>query len=323
MPCFRPLSAVRFPGHRSRGAYHDSGKPRLYFGNADTERLYRADPGTAEPLQLPCGKCVGCRLKRAGDWALRAVHEYRAHSSGCFLTLTYATDKLPPHGSLRKADFPGFAKRLRAHLAREGSGAKIKYIMCGEYGPKTNRAHYHAVIFGWSPPDMVEVPNNVGTSERLFDSALTERLWTHGWVRVGTLTVRSAAYVARYTLKKLYGNAGEAEYEAQSRIPPYIKASLGIGRSYFDRYRGDLYPSDYVIDEESRVKRGIPRYYDKLLEKASSSDFASVKARRASRAKTFFDSQRERDGTPDRLEMREKCVELRIRRLIRGFESAN
>ena len=84
-----------------------------------------------------------CRENRRLQNKLRILHEASQHTDNCFITLTYARDKLPPGASLDHADFAGFMKRARHHAP---SG--VRFYMCGEYGPQTKRPHYHACLFG-------------------------------------------------------------------------------------------------------------------------------------------------------------------------------
>jgi hypothetical protein len=42
---------------------------------------------------------------------------------------------------------------LAAGLRKKISPLKIRFFHCGEYGDKTRRPHYHALIFGYGFPD--------------------------------------------------------------------------------------------------------------------------------------------------------------------------
>ena len=93
-------------------------------------------------IELPCGQCIGCRMRRASDWELRCMHEASLHKENCFITLTYGRGNLPPNSSLEHRDFQLFMKRLRKLRGR------CRFYMCGEYGPLNQRPHYHACLFG-------------------------------------------------------------------------------------------------------------------------------------------------------------------------------
>lgn len=328
MPCFKPLTAFRFYGNHC-DCWHTSGKLRLYFGGPKLEEMLTRFGDSHEVLILPCGKCVGCQLKRAGDWAMRCMHEFKAvkivngervpkYEAGCFITLTYDHEHLPENRSLRIKDFQDFMKRLREYRSRvEDRNDQIKYFMCGEYGPAKGRPHYHAVLFGWAPKDQVPVPNNPGCVDILYDSEILTKLWKQGRVRVGTLTARSCAYVARYCMKKVYGEEAEKVYTESGRIPPYNGMSKGIGADFFFQFKGDFYPSDFIVDEETFIKRAVPRFYDKILEALDKGEYEAVKIKRAERSAKFF---RAKDNTLERLSVREKCVQLRVKRLTRKLD---
>ena len=105
---------------------------------------------------------------------------------------------------------------------------------------------------------------------------------------IGTVTFGSAAYIARYTLKKVVGAGAERHYG--NRVPEYLTMSRrpGIGRGYIEKYRTDVYGFDQVI------VRGVPckppRYYDTVEEKAAPSVLARVKARRRVAAQASLDN---------------------------------
>lgn len=91
MPCYRPLQA-----YRSSGAI-----------------VFDRPRSGGEPLRLPCGQCIGCRLERSRQWALRCLHEASCYEKNVFATLTYDEEHLPADGSLDLPEFQRFMKRLR------------------------------------------------------------------------------------------------------------------------------------------------------------------------------------------------------------------
>ena len=138
MACFKPLSAWRNPSDPSGQllfSYHTIGAS--------------SDHAERTCLKIPCGQCVGCRLEYSRQWAVRCCHESSLHIYNCFITLTYDPEHLPDDGSLDIKHFQKFMKRLRDKL----HPLRIRFFHCGEYGDKTRRPHYHALIFGYSFPD--------------------------------------------------------------------------------------------------------------------------------------------------------------------------
>lgn len=261
-------------------------------------------------LTVPCGQCIGCRLERSRQWAVRMMHEASLHTDNCFVTLTYSPQYLPPYGSLVKSDFQKFMKRLRKEIAP----SRVRFFHAGEYGEALGRPHYHACLFGFNFSDRVQFSTRRGHA--VFRSALLERVWPYGLSEVGSLTFESAAYVARYVTKKVTGRAAEdhysvvdpvtgevvqleAEYATMSRRP-------GIGAGWFDRYRDEVYPSDEVIMRGRSMRP--PRAYDVRLEAESEDVFQGVKAAR--RLKLAESSAKDR--TDARLKVSEEVTRSRL-----------
>jgi len=209
-----------------------------------------------EKMELPCGRCIGCRLDRSAAWSVRMMHEAQLHDSNLFVTLDYAPEHLPASLSLEYRDFQLFMKRLRHEVGR------VRFFVSGEYGEQfTQRPHWHAILFGCRFPDAVRYLN--GTSRSL----LAETLWSKGQVVIGELTPASAAYVAGYTLSKAFGREAYDDVvnlrtgEITSRRPPFCRMSLkpGIGSQWYAEFKRDLFPADSAVVDGH--KRKVPSYY--------------------------------------------------------------
>lgn len=135
------------------------------------------------PVDVPCGKCVKCRLKKSAEWAMRCMHEASLHDSNYFLTLTYDEDHYPLNGSLVRDEIPKFIKRLRRRLDYLGK-PKIRVYYCGEYGDSTNRPHYHAIVFGLRLDDL-EFYKASPNGDRYYNSAFIDSVWGLGYVVCG------------------------------------------------------------------------------------------------------------------------------------------
>lgn len=292
MPCFRPLSAYWAPGG---GVAFDSRK-----GYAD------------RPLSLPCGQCIGCRVERSRQWALRCVHEAQMHDANSFVTLTYDQEHLPPDGGLHVEDWQKFAKRLRKACG------PFRFFHCGEYGDTSRRPHYHACLFGVDFRADRIVLRRSGEST-LYVSPLLSRTWGMGHCVVGELSYESAAYVARYVVKKLTGPQGESAYsridprtgELLQLSPPYVTMSRrpGVGSRWISEFGSEVFPSDEVIHKGRRFRP--PRFYDAKL---SEKDLAFIRAKRLARV-----AARKADLSSERLAVREECAEARLRSLKRDL----
>jgi len=270
-------------------------------------------------MSVPCGGCIGCRLDHARSWAIRCVHESQMHQDNCFLTLTYDNEHIPEGGTLVKKHFQDFMKRLRFHVEPK----EIRYFHCGEYGSKTFRPHYHALIFGWDFPDKRLF--QVKDGNRLYTSKQLTKIWGLGHASIGAVTFQSAGYVARYITKKITGAPAQEHYERIDTEtgeiiqlqPEYVTMSRrpGIGREWFNKYGStDLhYAEDCVIIEGKRYK--IPRYYDKLLEEQDPRKLEELKESRKAYANAHPEEQ-----TPARLKAREQFKQRQAKRLVRPLE---
>lgn len=232
-------------------------------------------------VSLPCGSCLGCKLERARQWAVRIMHESKMHDVNCFLTLTF--DVLPSpcvecapdvEGSLCVCLLQKFFKRLRKRLAP----ARIRFFACGEYGERLGRPHYHAIVFGWFPADAVFLKGSGDLS--LFTSCLLSETWGFGFASVGRVSFDSASYVANYATKKISTNRAEEAKRLQGRKAEFLVMSRrpGIGASWFSEFGSDVFPSDEVIVRGMSCRP--PRFYDKLLEVKDPVLLAKLKVKR-------------------------------------------
>nr|QJB20702.1 MAG: replication initiator protein [Microvirus sp.] len=205
------------------------------------------------PFQLPCGKCVECLLERARDWSVRCMHEAKMHAQNAFITLTYAPEHYPKDGKLNHYDFQLFMMRLRKHFKQDGIG----FFMCGEYGEETGRAHYHACLFGIDFDDKKpERENKHG--DQIWSSNLLTELWGLGHTELGTVSQKSAGYVARYILKKQNPDSPQG-YQKMSR-------KNAIGKRFVEKWFKDIFINaggSVILDDGTKTK--CPRYYEKWL----------------------------------------------------------
>lgn len=225
------------------------------------------------PVDVPCGRCVGCRLERSRQWAIRCMHEASLYKDNCFVTLTYRAECLPPGGTLVKEDLQKFMKRLRK---KYGDG--IRYYACGEYGSKGDRPHYHLCLFNLDFKDKYSFKIRNGFV--YCRSPQLERLWPFGFSLIGALTFESAAYTARYILKKQLGPDAEYIYKKRGVIPEFTVMSRrpGIAHDWYQKYKDEVYPADRVYARGVMSKP--PRYYDNLYDAEYPDDFDLIKYRR-------------------------------------------
>lgn len=269
-----------------------------------------------ESLTLACGRCVGCRLERSRQWAVRVMHEASLSDRNSFVTLTYSDDHVPSDGSLRYPDFQRFMKRLRKRWPG------TRFYMCGEYGEEELRPHFHVGLFGIDFHEDRYHWRKSKSGFPLFRSPALERLWTFGSSEIGNLDFESAAYMARYCMKKVNGDMAREHYkrvdtdtgEVTWRVPEFTRMSLkprrpggpgGIGAEWFERFGKEVFPHDRVISNGVPAKP--PRYYDQLLKRQDPDALERIKEQRVSRAR-----ERHEDNTPERLAVREVVATARL-----------
>lgn len=153
---------------------------------------------------VPCRKCLGCQIDYSRDWANRMIIELQDNPKAIFLTLTYNNDHLPMtdegYSTLCKRDVQLFFKRLRRHF----DGVRIRYYLAGEYGTRTFRPHYHAIVYGIGLSDFSDLEYR-GCNERkdpFYSSRVMSDIWSNGFILMSDVTWKTCAYVARYVLKK-------------------------------------------------------------------------------------------------------------------------
>lgn len=284
MPCYRPITGYR--GHVNP----TTGKRPLVFSRRDAYApAYATDVDFS--VDIPCGQCIGCRLEKSRQWALRCVHEASLYERNCFITLTYNDENLPENKSLIKKHFQDFIRSLRDKINYDKSlnpehrifpsHDSPRYFHCGEYGEENARPHYHALLFNFDFPDKILIKRS--ETGDLYESKILSETWAKGFASVGSLTFDSAAYVARYTLKKITGPGADAHYGG--RLPEYTTMSRrpGIGQGWLDKFKSDAYPSDQIAVRGKIMQP--PKFYDRKLELADPELFKYVKLRRSLDAK--------------------------------------
>ena len=235
------------------------------------------------------------------------------HDLNSFVTLTYDDKHLPDDYSVNVRTLQLFFKRLRKSLPH-----KIRYFACGEYGDLNLRPHYHALIFNYSPNDKILYKKS--NNHNLYTSSSLSEQWTFGNAWLGSVTFQSAGYVARYVVKKQYGDLVASHYTRTHPLtgelvrvqPEFCTQSRrpGIGAAWFDKYRGDCFPSDFLIVDEKRIS--VPRYYSLKL--------AELELERVKRERKRKALKHRSDQTPERLRVREAVQISRVQRLERTLK---
>lgn len=310
MACFRPLKGYKSP----------SGKGITF----------KRSESTGQIMSVPCGQCIGCRCARTQQWAIRLIHESQMHEQNTFVTLTYNDANLPADRSVNKRHWQLFMKKLRRSLQPK----KLRFYQAGEYGSPTKennfiaRPHYHALIFGHQFPDLTywkEVRGNI-----YYTSKILTDIWEKGFCVIGAVSPQSAAYTARYVIKKINGPSRDqvdektglkpyewltAEGELRTTLPEhsYMSRKPGIGFDFYKKYKSDIFPGDFCILDGK--KKPTPDYYMALLQKDDPDLYQTIKETRIATMQTQAEN-----NTDTRLQAREICALARADKLLRKLE---
>lgn len=288
MACYHPLKAFQI-------GYHESGKPKYKICSYSTDYVYRSGDCwytavgecpryhpdyVSNYIEIPCGKCLDCRLSYSRDWANRCMLELGYHEDAYFVTLTYddehllescrryygdlVTGEAHESFSLVKRDLQLFFKRLR----KAYPDCHIRYYAAGEYGDSSLRPHYHAIIYGLHLDDLRQYKKNF-QGNYLYNSAKLSSVWQKGFVVIGEVTWESCAYVARYIMKKQKGQ-GASVYEQFNIEPEFVVMSRkpGIAYQYFLDNKENIFHNQIInlSTEKGGKKFRPPKYYDRLFD---------------------------------------------------------
>ena len=198
-------------------------------------------------VPMPCGKCPDCLRARSESWACRLVCELQSGwQSKAFITLTYDELNYPARG-LDKKQVQRFLKRLRKQI-----NCRFKYFLCGEYGGRTLRGHYHAILFADCPDEVLR--------------QAVSRCWPYGFKDYDSdVNFKNCAYTARYVDKKIEDNLSKKVYEKMKLTPPFLLVSQHLGADYALRHLDFFDNFGYVQCADGR-RSSVPKYFQKLLE---------------------------------------------------------
>ena len=294
MPCYHPLKG-----------WHQPFTKLITFKYANSNGI---------PYTVPCGQCLGCRLDKSRQWAMRCMHEASLHDENSFITLTYDDSHLPKNKSLNKKHFQLFMKRLRKKNTN-----KIKFYQCGEYGDLNARPHYHAILFNKDFPDKIKIPNkkDLYLSDELTDT------WGQGEKHcqtIGSVTFDSAAYVSRYIMKKQNGEKAITHYvnkeTGEQIIPEYSTMSRGgrtgrgLAYDWFQKNKDEIYHKDFITIQGFKMKP--PKYYDDLMYGDHAAYMSAIKKIRMEN----FDHT---ENTPERLAVKKACAQAKMSHFKRSL----
>lgn len=203
-------------------------------------------------VDVPCGKCLACKKRRSSHWSFRLNEEAKISTSAAFLTLTYENPPITENGfhTLDKTDFQKFLKRLRKKCPTSKKQTRIKYYACGEYGSKTFRPHYHAVLFNL-PYNLIQNPQIIADT------------WQNGHIHLANNNLATINYVVGYMTKSNFTRINQYD----DRKPEFSLMSKGMGLGYLTTAMKDYYKKRelFCIVRENGHIISMPRYYKQKI----------------------------------------------------------
>lgn len=253
---------------------------------------------------IPCNHCWACNLNYSAQWATRIMYECSQYEHNYFITFTYDDIHLPiPErasygktvyindgtwsGSLFPDDITRFINSLRKYFERKGHTG-IKYFYAGEYGETTKRPHYHMILMN-CPLDINQFHDfHVDERKKLhWKSYEIENYWKEGMIDIGEVEFASAAYCARYCMKKLTNETDKSVYYRQGKIPEFVRMSRnpGIGTQYYEEHKDEIYKTDSVIAKNFHgdlITVKPPKAWDKKFKESHPDQWREIeKSRKA------------------------------------------
>ena len=294
-----------FPMFRITDFWKIGTKQAVFFAPFKEEKqvreLYKYPRYTTQ--LIPCGNCIECRIEYSKQWAFRCMKEANQYENNVMITLTYDNEHLPitkidengeVKATLVKKHHQDFMKRLRKAFEPQ----KIRFYMCGEYGEKRDRPHYHIICFNlkiddlkfkeWSFCDWSKEKNP------LYESKKITNIWKQGRVILNEVNYETCAYVARYVTKKIKGVESAEYYENRGQLPEYTCMSRrpGIGEKFYEDNKDKIRNGEKIWQKTKKkvieVKPG--RYFDKLLEKDDPEALQKLKNQRLENSKIILEN---------------------------------
>lgn len=300
--------------------------------------VYRYQP-------IPCGHCWACKLNYSAEWATRIMYECKNSDHNYFITFTYDDVNLPlPEsaeydgikyhndgtwtGSLYPDDISKFLNSLRKYFERKGHTG-IKYFYAGEYGETTKRPHYHMILMN-CPLDINQF-HDFHQDERKklhWKSYELENYWKEGMIDIGEVEFASAAYVARYCMKKITNDSDKSIYWSQGKMPEFVRMSRrpGIGTDYFNENLEKIYKTDEILVKNfhgQTITVKPPKAWDRKFKELYPEAYEQLKESRKAAAERSAKLQKELSDMTDlqRLTMNAEKIYTKGKMLPRDLDS--
>lgn len=130
---------------------------------------------------------------------------------------------------LSRRDYQLFIKRLRKTILLEFPNEKIRYYICGEYGPVHFRPHFHLLLFLDSQP----LASQMGEYVR--------SCWPYGFIDCQLATSSATGYVSKY----INSNSRLSAIQRLSAFKPFSRHSVFFAQSFYKVSREEIEQNDF------------------------------------------------------------------------------
>lgn len=223
-------------------------------------------------VPVTCGKCLHCKARRISGWSFRLNQESKLHDEMYFLTFTYDNDHVPitkaGYMNLNKNHFVEYIRELRRGLYSKG--IRLKYYVAGEYGTKSFRPHYHAIIFGCPLGELIGESFVTAAKARkeLYlqgEYEFNSPLWKYGYFTIGEVNKATIGYTLKYISK----SKRIPLHKNDDRQPEFQLNSKGLGANYLTtavkKWHKQRLTERVYLNIDQGKKIAMPRYYkDKI-----------------------------------------------------------
>ena len=202
----------------------------------------------------PCGQCAACMVQKHLQWKFRLTQEVLANDLALWLTLQYDDDHLfliDNRPAVNKVHCQNYFRKLRKYFHKNDLKVIFTYFLVSEYGPLTNRPHYHVLLLFKLPK--MEIEPLLILRQKIYEQC--KERWYHGHVQAELFHKGVIRYLTKYVFKPYDGFDPPA--------PLFRLISKGIGENYLDHIQKD----QFIKQKSWKTPDGVlPRYYrDKLF----------------------------------------------------------
>lgn len=253
-------------------------------------------------------------MKRLRHWYYNEqLFSYLVKMNRLDLVYSVHEDKLIKKSHIR------IPKAERDVLLADFKPQTIRVMHTGEYGSKRNRAHHHAILFGFQFPDLEEIYEN---GQIYYTSKILSELWPFGIHRIGKCEYNSCCYVARYVTKKINGNNMEEYYNGRKQEYVTYSTRPVLGANYFKKnFKEFAHTGEVKVAFDKVYKCPLPKSYDNILMHIDNDLYNQVKEKRVKDCvKDLDELLKQERSIYSKLDSGNKIAFATLRKLTRVFD---